>query len=1010
MPEKIYKLQPDRTLHLRGFDDFGAAAALHSATPQGFTVSGVFRDPADFAVLFLHDADNFYEHPSLRYLPDFNFDGLTLSFDVHYTGLSPLDSPKYPTIDWPFLDVIREDGSTAQIRLYDHAVKTSGAYTAASAQITIQDNGLKEYDRITVWYLNFAFDYIVPKVECAYLFTGAGPGTVHSVTIAGTTFTHTEQPGDTNTSIAEAMKNAVSGSAHVTAVRGDGSPELGPANQLNFRAKQTQAGPFPVSSTASPTVYTLYGVGAATVASALAAQINATDWAAAQTVHPLSANANEANLTVTTTRPGEDGNRLNLYAVWKNERLRAHIDNLPFTGGSSDAVWRVTLNFTALGIPRIRQMWLTFAPKLAHATQYQDTEWHAVFTNWALAGPEARRSLQVAGPQSVRIEETARAVSYTGTWSTEAGFFSEGFAKRTQAVGDTVTVTYHCPRPHDLYLGTSLYTDRGALAVTIDGAPQPGLNCFLQSEPAVVTRRLLKAAVPPGEHTVTLRLDSPGYFYFDFLEAAVPADVPDPLTPQPKLSPALDYSTDHTYKLPPARIHWIFDHLGFAGPMNEYLGVFWWNQRKRVEANLPSATVTFSGSFAAGDQVFLQIGDQAFGKSVFPGETPEIIARHFAHFVNATQVGVWANAVNSALTIANRSPKPAYSYALSTNVVSQAGTATTSGSLTGGQPGRWIVDETQTPALNAGARAWHADFFAQAAARGREVTVASSMELVHPPAGFAAQYPDGQPVETSVGFGTLKSTHCAFVAPVLSYQKEVFRALANLMAAAGLAPHVQMGEYLWWFFTNKSAQNPTGGMAFYDSETRAAAQTALGRPLHVFTGPDDDPAVNGHADANFLRSRLRAHVAAIAADIRALHPTAQIEILFPYDVNHPSPAGIHQLGGRLNRYVNFPQEWEQKATSGLDRLKMEALDFGAWNRNLDLAFTAIDFPLLLGWPRDSVRHLVPVFRAGYAWEKEVQRAIGLGLSAVNLWAFDHVCIYNLDPQPAMTKGRSSHFG
>jgi len=53
MPERIYKLQPDRTLSLRGFDTFGAAAALHSATPDSFQVSGIFRDPADFAVLIL---------------------------------------------------------------------------------------------------------------------------------------------------------------------------------------------------------------------------------------------------------------------------------------------------------------------------------------------------------------------------------------------------------------------------------------------------------------------------------------------------------------------------------------------------------------------------------------------------------------------------------------------------------------------------------------------------------------------------------------------------------------------------------------------------------------------------------------------------------------------------------------------------------------------------------------------------------------------------------------------
>ncbi|HBY58419.1 MAG TPA: hypothetical protein DEH78_01270, partial [Solibacterales bacterium] len=271
MPERIYKLQPSRTMALRGFDDFGAAAALHSATATGFKVSGVFRDPADFAVAVIYDADNFYEHPSIRYLPDFDFDGLTLTFDVRYTGLSPLDSPKYPTIDWPFLDVIREDGTTAQIRLFDWATQVGGTYAAASAQFTVQDNGFKEYDRLTLWYLNFAYDYIVPKVECAYQFIGAGAGTVHSVTAGGVIHSYTEQAGDTNTSVAEGVKNAVLASALVTAVRGDGSAELGPANQVNVRAKTVDGGAMAVSSTANANVFTLYGVGAPTVAAALAA-------------------------------------------------------------------------------------------------------------------------------------------------------------------------------------------------------------------------------------------------------------------------------------------------------------------------------------------------------------------------------------------------------------------------------------------------------------------------------------------------------------------------------------------------------------------------------------------------------------------------------------------------------------------------------------------------------------------------------------------------------------------
>jgi hypothetical protein len=44
--DPICKLQPNRTMHLQVFDDYGAAAALWGASDTGFTVSSVFRDSA----------------------------------------------------------------------------------------------------------------------------------------------------------------------------------------------------------------------------------------------------------------------------------------------------------------------------------------------------------------------------------------------------------------------------------------------------------------------------------------------------------------------------------------------------------------------------------------------------------------------------------------------------------------------------------------------------------------------------------------------------------------------------------------------------------------------------------------------------------------------------------------------------------------------------------------------------------------------------------------------------
>jgi hypothetical protein len=194
-------------------------------------------------------------------------------------------------------------------------------------------------------------------------------------------------------------------------------------------------------------------------------------------------------------------------------------------------------------------------------------------------------------------------------------------------------------------------------------------------------------------------------------------------------------------------------------------------------------------------------------------------------------------------------------------------------------------------------------------------------------------------------------------------------------------------------------------MAYYDAETMAAAEVALGRPLHVFTGQNDDPAVNGGADALFLRNRLRDHVAALAADIGSVFSNAICELLWPYDVNYPTLVGAApSIGGQLNRYVNLPVEWQNPATSGLSRIKVEALSFGSSMRNLDLASQAIALFPAFGWPLGRLRYLVPVFGSACPWVRELALAIGAGITTNNLWAFDHVCLYNLQvPEGALER-------
>jgi hypothetical protein len=1140
MPERINKLQPDRTLALRGFNTFAAAASIHNASPTGFTVSGTFRDPADFAVAVLYDADNYYEHPSIKYLPDFNFSGLTLNFDLNYTdGVQPIDSPKYNWIDWATLDCILEDGTTAQVNLFNNATLVGSSFPAAQATINVVGPTIQPFDRLTLWFQNLAFDYIVPGgvSTVTFGFFAAGTGIAHTITVAGVTYTYTESnpAGESSADVASGLAGLMSGDPNVVATTS--------GNDVILTVRLSKTGTtFAVSASDGNAATTMYLTTAILVAEQIVGEINGTNWITANTTHALMASNSGAAITLTAARygsvnvsgtgvawvsgstfpgilagaainiggaaytvasvqsptqltltasagtqtgvqyvaprGGRDGNLIQMYTVAKTSTLAFDETEFQFSGGSSAVTWNVNINFSALvggkDISQIRQMWLTFAPSLT-LNAYVSTEWSAVFSNWTLSGPIPTQALSVAGPGSVRVEEDDRACDYTGTWVQQTGFYSQYFALSTSDTTASVTVTYTCQLSHDLYIGTSLYTDRGQAGIRLDGDTETMLNCYLNTDSPVVTRRKVRSNVTAGKHTVVIRLAQPGYFYFDFLEAAVVSDVPDALAPRTGISPALDFDTDHTYKLSPARLMWIMDKLGYAGAMNEYLGVFWWNERLASGGSYSTAQIAFTGTFAGGDTVFLTLNGTVLGKTVFPSDTTSTIATHFANYINTAFVGAYASAAANALTIVSRSPAANYNLTVSLSVTSSAGAAGITQSPAAGVYGDYLIDDSVTPPINRATRDWHADFYAQCASRSRPVVTSCSLELVNPPSGYAALFPDvaRTPVTTDTGFASLSSTQCAVgSSKMVAYQKAVYREIAALQSAAGLTPSVQFGEFLWWYFelalpvgyaSNSSpisigTANPhglstgrqvtisgvqgntaangaftitvtdsthftlngtsgngdytlggsiqVGGMGYYDDETMAAAETALGRALYVFQTPNDDPTVNSGADATFLRNRLRDHVAALIADLKSAYPSAQFEVLWPYDVNYPAPVPTDNpsVGGRLNNFINLPTEWTSQSSSGLNTMKVEALAFAATMRDLDLATEAINLFPNYGWPVASLRYLVPVFGSATPWGRELALALGAGIRTNNLWAFDHVCLFDLAvPEPTLER-------
>ena len=183
-----------------------------------------------------------------------------------------------------------------------------------------------------------------------------------------------------------------------------------------------------------------------------------------------------------------------------------------------------------------------------------------------------------------------------------------------------------------------------------------------------------------------------------------------------------------------------------------------------------------------------------------------------------------------------------------------------------------------------------------------------------------------------------------------------------------------------------------GGQAYYDSETAAAAVTALGRPLASFWTQDDDPSLNP-SDVAFLQWRLMLHYNTLQSYIKGLYPSAIAELLWPHDVNmsplYWNESWSYAQGGRLNNAVNWPSDLKAKATSGFDHLLMEALSWGASYRSLDLAKLAMAWPFTAPnlWDITDVTYLVPVSN-GCAYQDEYRAALNFGYSNLRFWAMD----------------------
>jgi hypothetical protein len=895
MAEMLQKLQPDRDLQCYFFEP-SAIAALSATSPQGFTVSGSWRQQFDWAVVEWN-RDNVFEHPAFRSLPDGDLTGLTLSYRESRQNCIPLDSDLYATVDWPNLRVWADPGTGEQVYkvpLKNYAMPVAGGYQSATVQFQLGGT-VSAGDYVGLAFLGEHYPYLM-------------------------------NPGD---SLEFAIQNIVDG---VNAF----SPTMKAAGNGN-----------------------------------------------AITLTYVGPGQTEQNSTT-----GANGNRIGVYTYVSgamSEQWDAAWRML--SGGTSPSQWQVTLPFAALEDPvlgtipanSVRKLRWTYSADLQAGT-FSRTEFQVTVSNWTVSG--SGRAYSVAGPGSRRIEDDSTQMQYTGAWTIASGNFSGGSIHSTSTSQSSVSCTYTSAQQHSLYLGTRLVDGGTTISLSVDGQAAVTVNLNVPGEDVLIRTPLGEMAA--GSHTITAtHAGSNGaYFYFDFLEIAIPTSELPTAPTETSLALATDWDTEHSLALAPERTAWMMNALGFHGRANHYAGALWFYELVNVGNQYASGTVTFSGTPDANLITEIIIGRTDQPPSTqnviqhlnLDGDTTQTLASAFALLLNGGYTGVRAEANGNQLTVYSRSlGSDGNAITISTSPNTANLTIQTSGStLSGGVDGNWRTDLEATPRLNRAARDWTLSFVTALHGYGIDVITSFSMELGNgdpsAAAGIAQRYPSQNPVLLST-----PSLQTNFSPTSIAFWQQAYQDMAGIQTAAGLIPYLQFGEVQWWYFPDDGS-----GMPFYDAFTTSSFQTQYGRAMTVVTTNMVDPSTIPQ-EASFLPGLIGAFTTQVISYVRSAYPNCRFEVLYPIDVNNTS----------LNQVTNYPRSvW---TSANLNCLKTESFTY-TYNRNLDLSRTSIEAGAAFGFLPAQRSHLVGISDPSTAWLKEVRIAEGYGFESVVLFALDQLCL------------------
>lgn len=826
MAEQIAKLTPNRDLQAY-FLTPSAIAALSSASSTGFVLSGKWRQQFDWAVVEWNK-DNVFEHPSLRYLPDGDLSGLTLTYQEERTGCIPFQSNLFPIVAWDRLRlwVTGSDGIDIiyYVSLAEKAIPVAGSAQSASATMTLKAlPGVGQ--RVGLAFLEEHYYY---EPLTADQLSDVAAGIAGNIRNFSSNFTATSKGASVTVTC-----NGTTGDGSLDGANGNRITMYG-FSQNNVTAWQEPAAAF--SGGGFPSTYQVtldFGNLSGTTDANSAPQLIPTTnvrklrwtWAAdlqagefVQTEFQVTVSnwsVSGANRLYSVAGPGsrrieDTDSGVTFSGAWQQGTGNYSGSKAHFTSETGDSC---TITYTEaashhlfLGVRRTAE-----APNINIAIDGNTAE-HAVLT---LPGEDVwvRYPLGsvAAGSHSVTITHAGQNQTLYFDFF-EIAYPSNnlpGFTPNTQLALATDWDTYH---------SQSLPAERTAWLINKLGFTGR-INHYVG---ALWFYEIVRTGTQYATLTVELQLSQTNNS--PYVQFALAAD---------QASLATEGTTISHLVLPDDNSSTVA--LAFAALINVGTNLVW------ASASGSSLTLTARSMGTLGNEFAFEL----VSSSPYFAVTP------------------------SSNTLSGGIDGTPYDLASDNGGLNDTLTNTAD---------FWRTDLNAVPRINRAARDWHAAYFTAIKSYGMDAVASFSTELLNgdPSAslGIAQRYFDGTPVVLNT-----PSIQTNFSPTSLAYWQRVYLEMAGLQNAAGLVPYLQFGEVQWWYFPSTNISMP-----FYDAYTQQQFTTKYGVPMHNIVTNNADPAAYPNEVA-FLPTLIGAYTAAIRSALQASYPGCRFEVLYPTDTN-----------------------------------------------------------------------------------------------------------------------------